>query len=68
MLKKIKVFFQCKVFKMHNWTCATEQGIPATTEQLKGGAAGFWDYSKMYCKDCGHVYEGSQRLIDENKM
>lgn len=67
MLKTIKIFFQCKVFKTHNWTCAIDEGIPATEEQLHNTKEGFWDYAKMYCKDCGHVYESSQRLIDENK-
>jgi len=61
MLKKIK----CKLFGMHNWTCAAEEGINPTKEQLEYGTAGFWDYAKMYCKDCGHVSKYSKRLLNE---
>jgi len=53
--------------KSHNWTCAADEGIPATEEQLHNTKEGFWDYAKMYCKTCGHIDESSQRLIDENK-
>lgn len=38
---------------MHNWTCKADQGIPPTQEQTDGGIDGFFDYAKMYCKDCG---------------
>jgi len=55
-LKKIKVFFNCKVLGLHNWTCAADEGILATQEQLNSGLDGFWDYAKMYCKDCGKVH------------
>jgi len=43
--------------RAHNWTCAAEQNIPATKEQLDGSIEGFADYAKMYCKDCGYVYK-----------
>lgn len=62
MLKKIKIFFGCYIMKMHNWTCNAEQGIPPTKEQSEGGMEGFWDYAKMYCKDCGKESD-----LNENK-
>ena len=40
----------------HNWTCAANEDIPPTADQLKD-VAGFHDYAKMYCKRCGYVYE-----------
>lgn len=40
-------------FGWHDWTCAAEQGIKATNEQLADPFCGFWDYAKMYCKHCG---------------
>ena len=57
MLQSIKILFQCKLMRAHNWTCAAEQNIPATKEQLDGSIEGFADYAKMYCKDCGYVYK-----------
>ena len=45
----------------HNWTCAAEQGVLPTEKQLADGIDGFFDYSTMYCKDCGHVSELSKR-------
>jgi hypothetical protein len=44
----------CK-FGRHDYTCAAEQGVEATDEQLEGGFEGFMDYAKMYCKRCGHI-------------
>ena len=38
---------------LHHWTCAAQLGIPATKEQLAGGVAGFYDYARMFCEDCG---------------
>jgi len=52
--KKIKQFF-CGL-RNHEWTCAAEEGIPATQEQLDNGIKGFDEYSTMYCKHCGYVY------------
>lgn len=39
----------------HDYTCALDEGIKATPEQLES-VDGFFDYAKMYCKNCGHVY------------
>jgi hypothetical protein len=43
----------------HNWTSATQEGIKPTRKQLADGVEGWVDYSKMYCKACGTVYEPS---------
>lgn len=55
MIKKIKILFNCKLMGAHNWTSANEEGIQPTQEQIDNGIEGFWDYAKMYCKDCGEV-------------
>lgn len=67
MLKKINKFIDCKILGLHNWTSAAEEGIKPTKEQLEYGTAGFFDYAKMYCKDCGHISKYSMRLIDEHQ-
>lgn len=46
-------------FLMHKWTCAAEQGIKPTKQQLTS-VEGFWEYSTMYCKRCGKVSELSK--------
>ena len=56
----LKLWF-CWIWKDHDWTSACQKGIPPTTEQLKGGVEGFYDYAKMYCDRCGHVSELSKR-------
>jgi len=35
----------------HNWTSAVQENIKPTPEQLSS-VAGFFDYAKLYCKDC----------------
>ena len=57
----IKRFWLCGVMQSHDWTCAAEQGIPATPKQLADGIAGFWSYATMYCARCGKVSELSKR-------
>jgi len=47
-----KKWFMC-LMGMHEWTCAAEQGIPPTKEQLIYLPEGFYDYATMYCKNCG---------------
>ena len=64
MLKKIKVFFQCKLMGSHTWTSAAQEHQLPTGKQLEDGITGFYDYAKMYCKDCGdvsYISEGWQR-------
>lgn len=56
---------KCKVF-WHDWTCAADQGIEPTEDQLKS-IAGFYDYAKTYCKRCGHVSEVSKKAIADNQ-
>lgn len=58
--KEIDIFMTCKLWGLHDWTCAAEQGIPPTTEQLKS-LDGFYDFAKMYCKRCNHISELSNR-------
>lgn len=57
----LKRFWLCGVMQSHDWTCAAEQGIPATPKQLADGIAGFWSYATMYCARCGKVSELSKR-------
>lgn len=54
-MNKLWQKFKCWIGD-HNWTCAAEQGIKPTPEQVNGGIDGFYDYAKMYCKQCGKVY------------
>jgi len=54
---KILTFVKCKIFNNHNWTCAAQEGIKPSEEQLQNGVDGFFDYAKMYCKDCGKIYK-----------
>jgi hypothetical protein len=53
MIKKILNWFLC--LWDHDWTCAHDEGIPVTKEQIAARVDGFFDYAKMYCKRCGHV-------------
>jgi len=46
-------FWNCYVWRFHDWTCAAAEGIPPTTKQVSDGLEGFWDYARMYCKRCG---------------
>lgn len=55
MIKKFFQWLSCLTGD-HDWTCAAEQGIKATPEQLKD-IDGFWDYATMYCNRCGHQYK-----------
>ena len=50
-MKKIWIKLQC-LLGMHEWTCNADQGIKATQEQLNNGIDGFYDYAKMFCKNC----------------
>lgn len=58
-MKKLWQWINCNVFKMHDWTCKHNEGIPPTETELNNGAAGFFHYARMYCKHCGHQYEGN---------
>jgi len=55
MIKNIFNWIKCRF--NHDWTCAAEEGIPATQEQTDALIDGFFDYAKMYCKRCGEVYK-----------
>jgi len=52
-MKKIINFVLCKLFGLHEWTCAYNEGVKPTKEQLDKGFEGFKEYSKMYCSRCG---------------
>jgi hypothetical protein len=52
-LLKLFLCYRFSPFPMHDWTCAAQEGIPATPKQLADGVAGFWDYATCYCKRCG---------------
>ena len=55
MLGKIIIKLKCLIGD-HQWTSAAEEGIDATKAQREGGIEGFYDYARMYCKQCGKVY------------
>lgn len=48
----------------HQWTCAAEQHIKPTPEQLENGTSGFLDYAAVYCKNCGKM---SKRFLKWRK-
>lgn len=55
----------CRIWGMHAWTCAAEQGIsaddlPEVKALMDAGKtiAGFRLYATMYCKRCGYIYRG----------
>ncbi len=53
---------------LHTWTCAAEEGIEPTPEQLKPPyTVGFAEYAKSYCKHCGRTMDASQRFIDQSR-
>jgi predicted oxidoreductase len=52
----------CWIWRIHDWTCAAEEGVRPTKAQVEGGVAGFFDYAKMYCRRCGRVSKASRRI------
>ena len=60
-----KKIIRCNIFKSHNWTCRAMEGIDPTEEQIKGGAKGFAEYAKMYCKNCGKESKLNKKLEDK---
>lgn len=52
---KLLTFLKCHLLGSHNWTCAAKEGIRPTVYQLDDGEKGFWEYARMYCKDCGKI-------------
>ena len=46
-------WWRCKVWKLHDWTSATQEGIRPTKHQLES-PHGFQDFAKTYCKRCLH--------------
>ena len=48
----------------HDWTCAAGEGYPPSEHiktRLKVDPAGaFYEYARMYCKACGHMYKGNR--------
>lgn len=67
MKLKILQFINCKILGMHNWTSAAEKGLQPSYAQLKS-MIGMWDYAKMYCDDCGHIYKESLRLMQNARI
>ncbi len=49
----LSIFYNCKLFGLHEWTCKAQEGIKSTDEELYGGLSGFKSYAQMYCKRCG---------------
>lgn len=62
----VVVFWKCKVWRYHKWTCASLKGIDITEEQATS-KCGLWEYAKMYCDRCGHVSALSTDLIEKCK-
>ena len=51
---------------LHDWTCANDQGIdvcdvPEAIAYMNQGdyLKGFYRYARMYCANCGKIYQGS---------
>ena len=57
----LRKIWTCYVFRFHDWTCASAEGVPATPKQIADGIDGFYDYARMYCKRCGKESELSER-------
>ena len=57
----VRKVLACYVFRFHDWTCASAEGVPATPKQIADGIDGFYDYARMYCKRCGKESELSER-------
>lgn len=55
-LKALGGWFLCHVLGDHAWTSRAEQGEKPTQQEIDAGVAGFWFYSRMYCKRCKKVY------------
>ena len=53
------IFFRC--LGGHDWTSAAMEEKTPTDDQLANGIDGFYDYTAMYCRRCGHVSELSKR-------
>ena len=49
---KIMEQFLCLV-GCHAWASKALSGEKPTPDQLAGGALGFWDFARIYCKRCG---------------
>ena len=56
LLRKLLNYLKCQ-FLGHDYTCAVDEGIPPTSEQLNNIPEGFHDYAKTYCRRCSHVYK-----------
>jgi len=61
-IKRILNKIHCAI-GIHDWTCAADQGIKATRQQLDNGIDGFYDYAKMYCKNCKVESDLNNRYI-----
>lgn len=48
-------WIECHIFQFHDWTCANQEGIKPTKDQLNKGVDGFWKYACMYCARCGKI-------------
>ena len=59
--KWFAIFWHCRIWTYHDWTCAAIEGKKPTAEQLKS-IEGFFDYAKMYCKRCGHMSGRNKKL------
>jgi len=43
----------------HEYTSKTEQGIKPNPEKMKRNPVGyFFEFTRMYCLRCGHVWKG----------
>lgn len=60
-IKTIFIRIRC-YFWYHDYTCAMDEWISPTKESIKS-VFWFFDYCKMYCKDCKHIYVESKRLM-----
>jgi hypothetical protein len=69
VFSRFNVWLKCKFFKNHNWTSKTQQGIKPTKEDLteENILLSFYEFAKMYCKDCGEVSNLSKQMLCKYK-
>ena len=56
VFKSLRIVFSCYGMNQHNYTSAAMEGKAPNKKQIEDGVQGFYDYAKMYCKRCNHIY------------
>ena len=69
VFSRFVLWARCKIFKHHDWTSKTQQGIKPTREDLteENILLSFYEFAKMYCKDCGEISNLSKQMLCKYK-